>query len=41
MTPQDKKELRFILKEGAEALIALSIVFLILTLIYLILWKQQ
>jgi hypothetical protein len=34
MTPQDKKELRFILKAGAEALIALSIVFLILTLIF-------
>jgi hypothetical protein len=40
MTPQDKKELRFILKAGAEALIALSIVFLILTLIFK-LWKQQ
>ncbi len=37
MTPQDKKELIFILKAAAEALIALSIVFLILTLIYLIL----
>jgi len=33
MTPQDKKELRFILKAGAEAFIALSIIFLILTLI--------
>ncbi len=40
MTPQDKKDLRFILKAGAEALIALSIVFLILTLIFK-LWKQQ
>jgi hypothetical protein len=34
MTPQDKKELRFILKSGAKALIALSIAFLILTLIF-------
>jgi hypothetical protein len=34
MTPQDKQELRFILKAGAEALIALSIVFLMLTLIF-------
>jgi hypothetical protein len=34
MTPQDKKELRFILKAGAKAFIALSIVFLILTLIF-------
>jgi hypothetical protein len=34
MTPQDKKDFRFILKAGAEALIALLIVFLILTLIF-------
>jgi hypothetical protein len=34
MTPQDKKELRFILKAGAEALIAITIVFLIITLIF-------
>jgi hypothetical protein len=34
MTPQDKRKLRFILKAGAEALIALSIAFLILTLIF-------
>ena len=33
MTPQDKKELRFILKAGAEALIALSTVFLLTYLI--------
>jgi hypothetical protein len=34
MTPQDKKELRFILKAGAEALIALSIAFLLIYLIF-------
>ena len=34
MTPQDKKELRFILKAGAEAFIALSIAFLIIYLIF-------
>ena len=34
MTPQDKKELRFILKAGAEALIALSITFLLTYLIF-------
>jgi hypothetical protein len=33
MTAQDKKELRFILKAGAEALIALSIAFLLIYLI--------
>jgi hypothetical protein len=33
MTPQDKKELRFILKAGAEALIALTIVFTILNIL--------
>jgi hypothetical protein len=37
MTKQDKKELKFILQSAAETIIALSIVFLILTLIYFIL----
>lgn len=34
MTQKDKKELRFILKAGAEALIALSIAFLLTYLIF-------
>jgi hypothetical protein len=34
MTPQDKKELIFILKEGAKAFIALSIGFLLIYLIF-------
>jgi len=34
MTPQDKKELRFILKLGSKALIALSISFLLIYLIF-------
>lgn len=34
MTPQDKKELRFILQSAAEFLIAFTIITLILTLIY-------
>jgi hypothetical protein len=34
MTPQDKKELRFILQSTAEFLIAFTIVILIATLIY-------